>query len=64
LRVLELEFEDAESPNNLGAVYAEKGDFEDAVTHFAEAVRLRPGYAEAERNLEMARRVLDVFDEP
>jgi cytochrome c-type biogenesis protein CcmH/NrfG len=37
--------------NNLGNVLAAQGHLDDAVEHYAEAVRLNPNYAEARSNL-------------
>jgi hypothetical protein len=34
-----------------------KGSVEEAITHFAEAVRLRPDFADAAYNLQAARQV-------
>jgi tetratricopeptide (TPR) repeat protein len=48
----------AELRNNLGAALAEVGRYEEALVHLEEAVRLRPGYADAERNLGKLRQVL------
>jgi predicted Zn-dependent protease len=48
-----------ESPilnNNLGALLVEEGRATEAVPWLERALRLRPGYADAQRNLEAARR--------
>jgi tetratricopeptide (TPR) repeat protein len=37
--------------NNLGAVLAEQGKIQEAMAHFAEALRIKPDYAEAHNNL-------------
>ena len=47
--------EDAEAHNNLGTAIASSGDLAGAETHFRLALRLRPGYADAERNLQRLR---------
>jgi len=40
--------------NNLGACLAGKRRWDDSIAHYREALRLRPGYAEAARNLRVA----------
>ncbi len=37
--------------NNLGAVLAAKGKFQEAISHYSQAIRVKPGYADAHNNL-------------
>jgi Flp pilus assembly protein TadD len=45
---------DAEAHNNYGVLLANLGDRSNALVHFREALRLRPGYLDALRNVERA----------
>jgi spermidine synthase len=54
-RALELGGDDAEVHYNLGAALGQLGDLDAALGHFARALELRPGFQEAERNLEQVR---------
>lgn len=58
---LERHPENSELHNNFGAALAESGQLAEARQHFAEAVRLQPGYHEAERNLA---RIESLFNAP
>jgi tetratricopeptide (TPR) repeat protein len=40
--------------NNLGIALFRKGDLEEAVVNFREALRIKPDFAEASRNLQVA----------
>ena len=42
---------DAETQNNLGQAHFKAGKYQEALKDFREAVRLKPGYAEAHFNL-------------
>ena len=53
-RALELHPESAEVHNQLGLLLFAQGDRQNAARHFREAVRLKPGFVEARRNLERA----------
>ena len=44
--------------NNLGSVLAMRGRIAEAERAFRRAVEIDPGYADARRNLEQARRIL------
>ncbi len=46
-----LNLENYRAHNALGMVLREQGRTEEAMKHFSEAVRIRPGFAEAQRNL-------------
>ena len=46
----------AESHNNLGIALASNGNLDEAVREFQQALKLKPGFADAQRNLAMARR--------
>jgi tetratricopeptide (TPR) repeat protein len=46
----------AETHNNLGIALAQQGRLNDAVLEWREALRIRPDFADARRNLEMAAR--------
>ncbi len=48
---LQIDSTDAAAHNNAGSAYAQQGQRSRAETHFREAVRLSPGYAEAWYNL-------------
>jgi len=48
--------------NNLGDLYARRGDFEKAVFHFQKAIKLRPGYAAAYHNLANVFLQMEEFD--
>ncbi|MDD5629514.1 MAG: tetratricopeptide repeat protein [Elusimicrobia bacterium] len=45
----------AQAHNNLGAVLMSQGRTDEAMRHFAEAVRLKPDYGLAQANLQAAR---------
>jgi Flp pilus assembly protein TadD len=45
----------AEAENNLGIVLAGEGRMAEAEAHFGRAVRLRPEFEEARRNLDLLR---------
>jgi Flp pilus assembly protein TadD len=49
-----LHTDDAQLHNNLGATLAEAGETQEAIRHFQAAVRIQPGYAEAQYNLAVA----------
>jgi len=59
--VLRLEPDNAEAHNQLGIVLGEQGDIDGAVEQFGEALRDRPDYEAAKRNLGMA---LDLKSRP
>jgi Tfp pilus assembly protein PilF len=46
---------EAEACNGLGVLLAQRGDLAAAITQFEAAVKLRPGFTEAQRNLTLAR---------
>jgi len=50
--------ESADVHNNLGAALASRGRVDEAADHFQQALDIRPAYADAERNLRQARRLL------
>jgi Flp pilus assembly protein TadD len=49
-----LKSDDEEIHNNLGVVLARKGQVEEAILHFREAVRLKPDCAKAHHNWGLA----------
>ena len=56
---LELKPDEPEAHNELGVVMAQQGRMVDAVEQFRIAIHLDPDFAEAQDNLERARRLLD-----
>ena len=48
----------AEARNNLGNALLATGDFRRAVFEYRRALEIDPGYADAERNLELAQELL------
>jgi tetratricopeptide (TPR) repeat protein len=51
--------ESAQTHNNLGIALGIQGRLDDAIKHFEEALRIQPGFADAERNLATAREARD-----
>jgi Flp pilus assembly protein TadD len=47
----------AEAHNNLGIALGSQGRLRDAIGQFEQALRLKPEFPDARRNLEIARRV-------
>jgi len=47
---------DAGAHNNLGVALGSQGRFDEAIDHFRAALKIQPGYADAQRNLEFALR--------
>ena len=52
----------AEAYNNLGAVLFNAKMTEEAIDYFKEAIRIRPGFAAAQKNLETALRSMEIQD--
>jgi protein O-GlcNAc transferase len=44
----------AEAHNNIAIAYAQTGNLDQALIHFREAIRIRPDYRAAIKNLEIA----------
>jgi Flp pilus assembly protein TadD len=44
----------AKAHNSLGAVLAYVGNLDEAIAHFTEALRIKPGFIKAQNNLSMA----------
>jgi Flp pilus assembly protein TadD len=57
--VLTLYPQHAEAHNYLGVIHARQGRVAQAAKHFRAAVGIRPGYRDAQRNLERASWMLD-----
>ena len=51
---LRLNPESAEAHNNLGITLAQLGRLEEAVQEWRRALAIKPGFVDAERNLELA----------
>ncbi len=52
----------ANAYNNLGAVLFHAEMTEEAIDYFKEAIRIRPGFAAAQKNLETALRSMEIQD--
>ncbi|MCP4693173.1 MAG: tetratricopeptide repeat protein, partial [Desulfobacterales bacterium] len=47
----------AEAHNNMGGALASRGKLEEAIHHFSEALRIKPDFTDARRNLETGARL-------
>jgi tetratricopeptide (TPR) repeat protein len=47
--------DDEKAHNNLGTLLAQQGRLDEAIEHFSEALRIKPDFVEAHRNLTRAR---------
>ena len=54
-QALRLNPDNADAHNDLGKVFAIRGNLVQAVAHFERALRLNPNHAEAQKNLKRAR---------
>ena len=52
----------ANAYNNLGAVMFNAKMTEEAIDYFKEAIRIRPGFTAAQKNLETALRSMEIQD--
>ena len=61
-RAIELKPDYAQAHNNLGVALMNKGNTNEAISHFKMAIELKPDYAQAQKNLETALRSVEVQD--
>jgi len=52
----------ADAHNNLGGVLLNAKMTEEAIDYYKEAIRIRPGFAAAQKNLETALRSMEIQD--
>jgi len=54
LKAIELNKDNAEAHDDLGVVYAQKGDYKKAIEHFTKTVTIDPSYQKGHHNLAMS----------
>ncbi|MFK5915188.1 MAG: tetratricopeptide repeat protein [Woeseiaceae bacterium] len=59
LQAIKIDAKNAEAHDDLGVVYAQKGDYKKAIQHFSKTIRLDPSYQKGYHNLAMSLFVME-----